>query len=223
MNKILIENDNISFDNEEVDVNFKNKSVILNITNKVTINVLEINNSLENLIININDNSSLTLNVFNENANLNLDVVINLAENSIFHGNIGLIGFTENNLNITTNMYKNNIINDLNIKGISKKEGKFNIRVDGKVIKDTYNNIMKESIKILNLNGQKSRILPNMLVATNEVKADHFVTISSISLDELFYLMSKGINKSLATKLLEKAFIFSLYSEDIQKIVNPGR
>ena len=220
MNKIIIENDYISFDDEEVDVQFNTQSLTIDITNNVVINELNDCNIIQKLLINIHDNSTLTLNIFNQKASLNLDIEINIYDNGKFYGNIGLIANTENHLNITTNMFKDNIENILNIKGISKKDGYFNIKVDGNVQKNTYNNMMKESIKILNLNAKENKILPNMLVATNEVKADHFVTISNISEPELFYLMSKGINRNLASKILEKAFIFSLYDEKVKKIID---
>ncbi len=220
MNKIIIENDYISFDDEEVDVQFNTQSLTIDITNNVVINELNDCNIIQKLIINIHDNSTLTLNIFNQKASLNLDIEINIYDNGKFYGNIGLIANTENHLNVTTNMFKDNIENILNIKGISKKDGYFNIKVDGNVQKNTYNNMMKESIKILNLNAKENKILPNMLVATNEVKADHFVTISNISEPELFYLMSKGINRNLASKILEKAFIFSLYDEKVKKIID---
>ena len=220
MNKIIIENDYISFDDEEVDVQFNTQSLTIDITNNVVINELNDCNIIQKLLINIHDNSTLTLNIFNQKASLNLDIEINIYDNGKFYGNIGLIAITENHLNVTTNMFKDNIENILNIKGISKKEGYFNIKVDGNVQKNTYNNMMKESIKILNLNAKENKILPNMLVATNEVKADHFVTISNISEPELFYLMSKGINRNLASKILEKAFIFSLYDEKVKKRID---
>ena len=220
MNKIIIENDYISFDDEEVDVQFNTQNLTIDITNNVVINELNDCNIIQKLIINIHDNSTLTLNIFNQKASLNLDIEINIYDNGKFYGNIGLIAITENHLNVTTNMFKDNIENILNIKGISKKDGYFNIKVDGNVQKNTYNNMMKESIKILNLNAKENKILPNMLVATNEVKADHFVTISNISEPELFYLMSKGINRNLASKILEKAFIFSLYDEKVKKIID---
>lgn len=220
MNKIIIENDYISFDDEEVDVQFNTQSLTIDITNNVVINELNDCNIIQKLLINIHDNSTLTLNIFNQKASLNLDIEINIYDNGKFYGNIGLIANTENHLNVTTNMFKDNIENILNIKGISKKDGYFNIKVDGNVQKNTYNNMMKESIKILNLNAKENKILPNMLVATNEVKADHFVTISNISEPELFYLMSKGINRNLASKILEKAFIFSLYDEKVKKIID---
>ncbi len=220
MNKIIIENDYISFDDEEVDVQFNTQNLTIDITNNVVINELNDCNIIQKLLINIHDNSTLTLNIFNQKASLNLDIEINIYDNGKFYGNIGLIANTENHLNVTTNMFKDNIENILNIKGISKKDGYFNIKVDGNVQKNTYNNMMKESIKILNLNAKENKILPNMLVATNEVKADHFVTISNISEPELFYLMSKGINRNLASKILEKAFIFSLYDEKVKKIID---
>ena len=46
-----------------------------------------------------------------------------------------------------------------------------------------------------------------MEINTNEVIANHYVTISSISKDDLFYLMSKGLSKSLSEKIILKGFL----------------
>ncbi len=220
MNKIIIENDNISFEDEEVIAKFKAKNLTIDIKNKVIINEFSDDNIIQKLTINIHEKSCLILNFFNKNANLNLDMQINIYDKGSFYGNIGLIASKENNINVTTNMYQDNIKNILNIKGISKNDGYFNIKVDGNVKEKTYNNIMRESIKLLNLNNKENKILPNMLVATSEVKAEHFVTISNISDAELFYLQSRGISSKLASKLLEKAFIFSLYDNNFKKMID---
>ena len=81
---------------------------------------------------------------------------------------------------------------------------------------------MRESIKVLNENNSTNRILPNMLVSSSEVMADHFVTISNCFEDELFYLESKGINKMQAYQLIEQGFILEIFDERLQNIIIGG-
>ena len=220
MNNILVENDVISFDSGVINLEIKSKELVINIKNDVVINELNINNNTNKLIINIEDNSKLVYNKFNKKAGCNLEIIVNITDNSTFEGNIAFIASNKNNIKITTNMNGNEIVNNLFVKCLTKNEGSIDIQVDGNVLSNTINNKMKESIKLLNQNNSKSRILPNMLVSTNEVEADHFVTISGIDLNELFYLNSKGISNEEATKLLEKGFILEIFNEDIQKIIN---
>ena len=221
MNNIIIENDEISFDNEKINLETRAENLIININGNVTINELKVNNITKNLTININKNSTLIYNKFNSNAHCNLNVVININSYANFYGNMAFIALNENNINIVTNMLGENIINILKIKGISKKKGFYKIKVDGNVLKNNINNKMKESIKILTQNNVENTILPNMLIATNEVQADHFATISSIDNNELFYLTSKGITKDKAIQLIEKGFILDTFEDqDIIKIIN---
>ncbi len=57
--------------------------------------------------------------------------------------------------------------------------------------------------------GEKSRavVVPELEIQTNEVKAGHAASIGRIDEEQLFYLMSRGLSKSEATKLLVKAFL----------------
>ena len=60
-------------------------------------------------------------------------------------------------------------------------------------------------------------LIPNLVVNTNEVEANHGVSIGGIDEDEMFYLMSKGISKATAKKLIEEGFILSIMPDDIKE------
>lgn len=216
MNNILIENDNISFDNETVNVNIKSNKLTINIANNVTINDLDTNIDELNLTINIKANSSLTLNNYKNNSYINLNMQVNMEDNSNFYANIGYILIKPTVIKINTDMQGDNITNILNLRCLTKEQGCANIKVNGNVLKNTINNIMKEDIKILNQNHSENEICPNMLINTNEVKADHFATISGIDPKELFYLKTKGIKEQDGIKLLEKGFMKELFVNEIK-------
>ena len=52
-------------------------------------------------------------------------------------------------------------------------------------------------------------ISPNMFIDLNDVEAKHGSVIGSFNQDQIFYLMSKGINYNDTLKLLIKGYIFS--------------
>ena len=61
---------------------------------------------------------------------------------------------------------------------------------------------MLENIRLININGGKGVSIPNMLISTSKVIANHMVTISSVPNDEIFYLTAKGINYDDAKALI---------------------
>jgi len=56
-----------------------------------------------------------------------------------------------------------------------------------------------------------------MDVKTNEVIANHLVTIGSFNKDELFYLNSQGLSNDLAKNLLLRSFISNILNENIKE------
>lgn len=214
MNKIIIENDLKSFDNEKVIIDVKSSTLTLDIYNEVTI--LDISaNILEKLIINIHPNATLKYNKFVLSMSKNLTTIINLFDNSTLLASVALEGKKSCDINYITNMQGSNINNSLYINLLSKESGKFKIKVDGIVNNNTINNNMKESIKVLNLNNAKNEIIPNMLISSNEVNAYHFATISNINEEELFYLLSKGLSQSQAQDVIIEGFLHELFTQDI--------
>ncbi len=216
MNKILIENDNISFDNEEVIAKINKQTLNITIKNEVTINIYKGLEKLKELTINIEEKSSLKLNVYSNNT-CNLKINITLEDKANILANMAFISKEKSNLNIKTTMKGNDINNIIKINGVSKNEGSYTIKVDGEVLKNTINNVMSESINILTLNKLENRILPNMLVSSKEVEAMHFVTMGPINEEELFYLTSKGIERKEASKLIEQGFITQLFEQEFVK------
>jgi len=57
-----------------------------------------------------------------------------------------------------------------------------------------------------------------MLVSSENVEANHNVTISSVREDELFYLTTKGLSEDSAKDLLEKGFLINIFNDENIKI-----
>lgn len=183
----------------------KEKNINLNVSED-TICIIPKENNINDLNINISDGVKLIINQYSEIIENNLFIRINQSNNSDFIYNHSFISKKEYNLNINVNMIGNNSKNIINVHGISD-EGKSKVVVDGNVIKDTRDNELYENIKLLNINNGTSNIYPNMYIDTKNVIANHSASISTVNEDYIFYLMSKGIDRKNAIKLILDGFL----------------
>ncbi len=183
----------------------KEKNINLNVSED-TICIIPKENNINDLNININDGVKLIINQYSEIIENNLNIRIKQRNNSDFIYNHSFISKKEYNLNINVNMIGNNSKNIINVHGISD-EGKSKVVVDGSVIKDTHDNELYENIRLLNINNGTSNIYPNMYIDTKNVIANHSASISTVNEDYIFYLMSKGIDRKNAIKLILDGFL----------------
>lgn len=70
---------------------------------------------------------------------------------------------------------------------------------------------LKEEVLMLDETAKVDAI-PSLEIKTNDVKAGHGVSISRLTEDRLFYLMSRGIKPEVARKLTLDGFLKSVYS-----------
>lgn len=201
-----IEVDNIILDNEELLIENKNIKRI-NANGKCTLNLFNCN--IIDLEINIYDNASLIVNYFNSIDKLNSRIVVKANNKSAFILNHSFINKGNYNLNIFTDFLLEDASITVNINGINDG-GKVNADVNGYVHVDKFNNVLDENMKIVNLNNGVVMSNPNMYISASKVIANHNTTVGGVRLDELFYLMSKGIDKEEATNLIIKGFLIKI-------------
>lgn len=113
---------------------------------------------------------------------------------------------------------KSNIIN----KGLNIKNGSLNFNVTSVV----YNNIvdcdLNQNNRIITMNDKKCNINPNLLIEENDVVANHSALIGKFNEDEIFYLMSRGIKKEDAIRLLTIGFLHdeTVFLDDVKSIID---
>ena len=117
------------------------------------------------------------------------------------------------NLSLITDFLGNNAYICENIHGINDK-GTSNITADGYVKNSKNDNELLENIRLININGGKGVSIPNMLISTSKVIANHMVTISSVPNDEIFYLTAKGINYDDAKALICNGHLTKIITDD---------
>ena len=82
--------------------------------------------------------------------------------------------------------------------------------------------VVNQNNRIINLNDKKSTINPILLIDENDVEANHAALIGKFSKEEVFYLMSRGIDYDSAINLLVKGFLYIDIKDDerINKIID---
>lgn len=188
MNKILLDNELIANLNIEEDS-------ILYINNNDTLNIN----------ITINDNKKLIIHEYNERSK-KYNIKIKQYNNTEFVYNHSYLSKDNYELNIDIKLCGNCSKNKINIHGVNDG-GNSNIYVNGNVLKDTEDNELYENIKIMNINGGKVEIRPNMFIDTKNVIANHSASVTNIDKDYLFYLNSKGIDNKDGAKLIIDGFL----------------
>ena len=102
--------------------------------------------------------------------------------------------------------------------------------------KKTFSDIINNGVNIKDgsLEFNVSTFIPNgikkcdasqsgRIINENDVTANHSALIGTFSEDEIFYLMSRGLDKSESQRLLTKGFLLNgitYYKETLENIIN---
>lgn len=117
-------------------------------------------------------------------------------------------------------------ISQIDNKGVNLLDGKLQFTVTSIVPSHTPGCIVNQSGRIVTLNSNECLINPNLLIEENDIEASHSALIGKFSDEELFYMMSRGINHEAAINLLTKGFLLGELSvrpernEEINKIID---
>ena len=209
MNNILLSGGISDLDNYST-------SSSITVGNNNTLNIINLRDNI-NLNIKLNTNSVLTINMFDFAYDKDIELNIEADDNTTFNLNATFICEGKYTLKIHNKLYGSNIISNANIRGINESGGTATILMDGIVAGETKDNVLNEYARIINKSDASSVIIPNLIVNTNEVTANHGVSIGTIRDEEKFYLMSKGINRYTAEMLIEEGFLLSIMDENIKE------
>lgn len=180
-----------------------NEHIILEIDKDIEYN-LDINNSY---IVNVNSGVSPIINIDGKITSVDNSIVININNDSkVTIYNYVMVN-EQLNLVIDTNINGNNNVVNLYGKYCCLDNSNVSVISNGNVLKDTLDNEFNEHFKALVFESSKAKILPNLLVNTNNIIANHGVSISGVDKDYLFYLNSHGISNEEGIQLLKSSFL----------------
>ncbi len=211
MNKIIVNEDNLTITNNVVWLDINVEKLALTIIGKVIINELTTTDHPINLTINLAKNSYLIYNRFNNYQSSDI-INLNGNENTIINFNYAFIATTKRNTLINYDQKYSHSKCAINALALARDAASITIDASGHIYADTIENEYLENIRILTLNDVKHTILPNLLIDTDNVLASHNATISSIDKDALFYLNAKGLTNEAATKLITNGFLLSTFA-----------
>ncbi len=200
MNKILMDGNKLTL---------KDYKSIIEVSSSSIIYILD-NSSDLTLDINIKDNASLTIYDFNMH-NKSSDIIVRQGNNTKVEYNHTFKIDGEYKFNYEVHIIGDNNTNNVNISGVSN--GLVSMNIDGNVLRNVKNNELNENIRILTIEGQ-AFVSPMLHISALNVLANHNTAISNVNEDALFYLMSKGIDRKQATKLIEDSYIYGLFNNE---------
>jgi Fe-S cluster assembly protein SufD len=97
------------------------------------------------------------------------------------------------------------------VKGVLDDSSKVDFEGLTKIDRGAKNsNAWLESRLLLISDKATGRAVPNLEISENEVKAGHAATVGKIDETEIFYLMSRGLPRNQAVKLIVDGFIGDL-------------
>ena len=157
--------------------------------------------------------------IYHFSINSSSDVEINLeVENVTVYYYYGNINYDDNTFNIKVNHLASNTHSEVFNHGVNVFDNKLSYYVDGIVPKNSNKCICNQDNQIINMNDGKSTICPNLLIDNYDVDSNHAAYIGSFKEDILFYMMSRGISRDVASRLLLNGFLINSDSIDMNKL-----
>ena len=198
---------NIKLDNCDQEIN-------IDVMDNMCLEVFELDNNTSNKITyNLRSNAQV---IVNKLARNNSDITkVNL------NGERASIKYYTNIMNYSNNVYdfkinhnasytESDIVN--HCVNFTDKEFKF--LVDSDVKKESVECNCNQDNKIIDINGGKNFISPNLLVDNDLINANHSAYIGKFKKDVVFYLKSRGIRDKECNSLLIKGFLLEKMNLD---------
>lgn len=168
---------------------------------------------------NINTNSTLNIFKFYDMDNIKEYVQIDLnGENATMNYNFKTISKNTEKYDLVIYHNSSNTNSNIINNGVNINEGNLTFNVSSFVNKGNVKCNVIQNSRIINLTDNKCMICPNLYIDEYDVTASHSAHIGTFEYEELFYLMSRGIEKEEATYLLIKGFLLNNMSELLEKI-----
>ena len=221
-----IENFTIKADDNYL-ISNKTKNIL--VKSGVSTNLLTYN-KIDSLDINITIEKDATVNLYQvvqnmDNTNISETIYLN-ETGATFNTIVVLLGLKESVINSDIKVYHNtnHTNSDLKVYAVIKDEAKINLDNNAYIKKNSYQSKAYQGAKGLSL-SKKGRILvnPNLFIDEYDVMASHGVAMGSLNMDDLFYLMSRGLTKEEASQIVIMGFIepilVAIDNEEITNII----
>ena len=206
MNKIVVGQKELTLENTDVIITeILEEKIVFYIKGNVTCGFIKLPENCQ-ITIEMCERSNLQCDFFVQLKNTINQIYINSNEAAKIDLNYACTFQGENQIIIYNDVVSDNTNTNIHMRAI-EQNGTLIVKAEGCIHENTKSNIYLEDIKALTSNNNSIKIMPNLLVKTNSVIANHNATISNIDKQELFYLEGKGINRDNAIKLIKNGFL----------------
>ncbi len=227
MNKIVIDsNKDIIIDsNGDYDISFANGNdikLVISVSDEISAKVFIHSNSINisgKINYSLGYNSKLIINRFSFND------ICNLEENIYLNGKYSSIKYNFSCISNDVNNYKmrvfhnnSNVSSYISNKCIGNDGSEIVFDIDSILNKGNVSCVMDQTSKIMCFGDVKAKISPNMYIDEEDVTARHGSVIGRFSDEEIFYVMSRGVDYKSTISLLIKGFILSNLELDDERI-----
>ena len=193
--------------------------VCINVLSGIDLNVNEIisgDSCKVRTTYSIDGNSRVNVFKFNNIDSIKEHFICNLnGSGASINYNLKTISIKPENYDFLIYHNSCNTNSSINTNGVSIKDGSVLFNVSSFIPKDITGCVATQDNRIINLNDKECIIKPNLYIDCDDVVASHSAWVGSFSEDDLFYLQSRGINRSDATRLLLIGFLTSNMSSVI--------
>lgn len=217
MNKIIVSQEKIlQLKDETAWLSIMAKEVSLMVMGNVVIYDCPMHANTKKVHITLCDGAALHYYRFSKGYEEDIDFEIVSKENSQLSFQYSLISTSQNNIIINNTMECNHAKSNILVAAVCKESGKVHLNANGNIHPYTIGNDFTENLRIFMQNDEEQSVIPDLEVATSEVVANHFTTISSVDEDSLFYFMGKGLTKGEATQVIEEGFLLQNIPRDTE-------
>lgn len=123
---------------------------------------------------------------------------------------LGLRVKGNNNLVINNTLNANNSDSCIRLRVAGEDKSHTILKTSGILPKGTKDNVFLEDVKYFMDDESYIECIPELLVSSHDVIANHNNSIGSVNPDELFYLLTKGIQFHRAMEILRESFLASM-------------
>ena len=217
LDELMISNNTIKFmQNGDYEIEYLDcdeVKLVINVDKNVFVKLFEYSNNHDikiNNTYNLLENANLLLYKFEANDNTLENLVFNLEEsNAKLNYNFSSIASLKDIYKISINHNSSNTFSNVVNRSIAKDDASIDFTIDSNLPKGKEKCYLNQDTKIITFGKNNSVIRPNMFIEELDVEARHASAIGRFSLDDIFYLMARGIKYDEAIKLLIKGLIFS--------------
>lgn len=198
--------------------------IYINVEKNVKCNIYEIKNEGKYKLgykYYLGENSNTNIYKINDVKEIKEMLVFNLnGENAKIDYTLKTIAKDEEKYDLLVYHNAKNTQSNITNNGVSIKDGEIKFNVSGFIPKGIKECILNQNNRIINLNNKKCTIKPNLFIDENDVIANHSAHIGKCNEEEMFYLMSRGINKKDAENLIIKGFLITGLNQNKETMEN---